>query len=628
MNEEDNTEDIEEVEDDTVEPDSSDLVEGNSTLPYDNLQNSSAQRNISDLSNHFINKVGNSKAPEDSKPSENPPTQNNNGNNLHQSPKVDVPIKQGNSADANRLQQALNKKNLLPNLSRQESENSEEEQGIGKKLEKTGEAVTKQVGGKVITAATGGAVSGPAADAIANVAAKPVGKLFKYAVISSLIIPILILLLIIVPILLYVSKDSEASSSSSNTTTTSEGGICSYKTAKGNISDVKIRILQCHNGNNSGSYGDPVQQELIDFEDYILGVAYQEIGDGANPESVKAQAIAIRNYTLTRFNGSRIKNENGQTVIEMYACTDDQAYCDPENGCHSNAVGGEYSTTMYSGTTGGSWNRGPLKNEAVREAVKATAGQVALSPKGNIVGTNFCSPETKLFSDYGKQGLSAFEILKKVYDGSSHYQGSGCDHGVRPKIVSINSSCQETDTEDQNSSSPKSFKNWKQCGQSWSSLPIGKSGQTVCNIGCAATSVSIQIANSKAPVSIAKLDPGTFVQTLNNNNGFTSGGAINWEKSTLVAPQFKLINRSNLSGTRQQKAQELSQYISNGEYVVIGVHKTANDSGYGHWVALNRVSGNDVFIYDPGQSTMGDKLFDIYPYTKNRPIAIRRYKVG
>ena len=152
MNEEDNTEDIEEVEDDTVEPDSSDLVEENSTLPYDNPQNSSAQRNISDLSNHFINT------------SENPPTQNNNGNNLHQSPKVDVPIKQGNSADANRLQQALNKKNLLPNLSRQESEDSEgEPEGIGKKLEKTGEAVTKQVGGKVITAATGGAVSWPAA---------------------------------------------------------------------------------------------------------------------------------------------------------------------------------------------------------------------------------------------------------------------------------------------------------------------------------------------------------------------------------------------------------------------------------------------------------------------------------
>ena len=293
----------------------------------------------------------------------------------------------------------------------------------------------------------------------------------------------------------------------------------------------------------------------------------------------------------------------------MRNCTRTQVYCDPDKGCTvKNGATNATNNTVYSGKIAGKQQyKGPMaQNDKTREAIASTAGRVALNAKGEVSATDYTQTQQDLFDKYAKEGMDEFEIIKKVY----------------PHVNSIQSSCQSTTSTNEITGD---FTGWKQCNAPWSNIEIGSSSKNICDIGCAATSVSIQIASSKTNISIPTLNPGTFVKTLNSNGGFTSGGAILWEKAAVVAPKFKYLERENISGNVETKANKLKEYLNNKEYVIIGVHKSANDD-ISHWVALNKVVDNDVYMFDPGSSAT--KLFDKYPYTKNRDIAIRRYKLN
>jgi flagellum-specific peptidoglycan hydrolase FlgJ len=87
------------------------------------------------------------------------------------------------NADVQRLNQALNKRNQMANQAKE----NQEANTLGQKVDKVGEEAVRKLGGKAITAATGGAVSGPVADAIANAVAKPVGKTLKYGLLISML---------------------------------------------------------------------------------------------------------------------------------------------------------------------------------------------------------------------------------------------------------------------------------------------------------------------------------------------------------------------------------------------------------------------------------------------------------
>lgn len=508
--------------------------------------------------------------------------------------------------DIQRLNQALSKKRELEN--KQESTQEQEKKTIGQKVDKVGEEAVRNFGGKALTAATGGAVSGPAADAIANAVAKPVGKMLKYSLFIT-VAPILFILLICFSIFAayYTLEEGSDSSNSEVSTTTSEGGVCSYKVRKGKdvikVSNVKVRLLQC----KDGKLGEPIEgEELVDLEKYILGVVYAEIGGGAGA-GAKAQAIAARSYSLKRTNPAGEKGlekqDDGTWIVSLRNCTSTQVYCDPDKGCTvKNGAPNATNNTVYSGKIAGKQQyKGPMaQNDKTRTAIAGTAGQVAINSKGEVIATDYTQTQQDLFDQYAKEGMDAFEIIKKVY----------------PNVNSIQSSCESTTGD---------FAKWKQCGAPWSNIEISSSSKNICNIGCAATSISIQIANSKTSVTIPTLNPGTFVEALNANGGFTSNGLIFWEKASIVAPKFKLSASENINGNAENKASKLQEYLNNNEYVVIGVHKSASD-GITHWVALDKVIGNDVYIFDPGSKAT--KLFDQYPYTKNRDIAIRRYKLS
>ena len=94
--------------------------------------------------------------------------------------------------------------------------------------------------------------------------------------------------------------------------TCSGGGNCSYDIKgfyigdRGNvteslqISNLYVRLMQC-GGQYGGTWGQPMAgEDLVEFENYILGVAYQEIGPSAPAEAFKAQMVAARSYSFAR----------------------------------------------------------------------------------------------------------------------------------------------------------------------------------------------------------------------------------------------------------------------------------------------------------------------------------------
>ena len=59
-----------------------------------------------------------------------------------------------------------------------------------------------------------------------------------------------------------------------------------------------VRLLQCGGDYGEGDYNTPINQELVPFEEYAAGVAYAEVGPGANIEVLKAkvkEAVAFDN---------------------------------------------------------------------------------------------------------------------------------------------------------------------------------------------------------------------------------------------------------------------------------------------------------------------------------------------
>ena len=114
-------------------------------------------------------------------------------------------------------------------------------------------------------------------------------------------------------------------------------GSCAYNIkgfyiqGKGNVSsnvdvdNLYVRLMQCGTANGhdyGGTFGLPLEgEDLVPFEKYILGVAYQEIGL-VDEQAFKAQLVAARSYILGRhadMGGWRtLKQEsNGNWVLQL-----------------------------------------------------------------------------------------------------------------------------------------------------------------------------------------------------------------------------------------------------------------------------------------------------------------------
>lgn len=376
-------------------------------------------------------------------------------------------------------------------------------------------------------------------------------------------------------------------------------GTCKYVVGESSYSNFKVRLYK--NDSFELVYSD---DRLVDFDKYILGVAYQEAGGGTDSISeqvFKTQAIAARSYALTRgkkmagVKALQITEENGYSVINIRQTVSDQAYCDPDEGY---LPSGQLSNC----------SSGHLRlpdDSPLRKWAKEVEGVVLVDSNGEVVHTPYNIDDQTVWRALAQNGMTSDEIILKHYNAA--------ENGY-----TLNATCVKT-------SSVEGAEGWKQCDPRWGNMYVGS--RTVCRIGCALTSVSIQLARSGAQLNVSgEFNPGTFMQTHKSNGGFIDN-TITWDVSR-IAPNFKLIaSHEALFGTKENKINTLKKYAADGEYIVLGVrHGIGQDIG--HYVAYNDSSTDEIFVFDPAGNTTG-KLFHDYPAMENEGTSFQvvRYKV-
>ena len=413
-------------------------------------------------------------------------------------------------------------------------------------------------------------------------------------------------------------------------TCSNASGVCSYAIkgyaipGKGNVSEnvqvsnFYVRLMQCGSTtgtNYGGTFGQPLENEdLVPFEKYVLGVSYASMGNNVSSEAFKAQTVAARSFILARhadLGGWRtLKKEDGKWILQVAACSQDHIYCDPDKGCSSTSGGQVHSGLSY----GGSFTKQPLSSiSPLRDYAAATEGEVLSNAQGYIISTDYSTADKQNFIDLANKGLDYKQILVQVYNQGSHKYGASKIQKHSCTGGRSNSNC----------SVSGDFENWKQENPAWANLAVGNSGTTLGRIGCLVTSVAIQIARSGVPTNISNFNPGTFVEYLNRNGGFSAGGNFNWSAAEKAAPTFRYAGRVSLSGmTREQKLARIRQITSMaGVYAVCEVRGNTGQ----HWVAIDRVDGNRIIMNDPGGNT-GNDMWAYYNWANTSTLVY--YKVS
>lgn len=364
------------------------------------------------------------------------------------------------------------------------------------------------------------------------------------------------------------------------------------------ISNLMVRLMECGSPYGNGNYTTPIDQDLVPFEEYVAGVANAEIGSYAPMEALKAQMVAARSFALARPTGmgnsagKKLEQENGQWILQISSCVADQVFCNINEGCSYMGGGDGQGGICRSGKVAGAIRtRDALAaDHQLRAAAAATEGEVLVNAEGYIIQAGYVSTETNKFTNYANQGMNYKQILLEVYNSSARPYGAA-DIQKMSCATSGSSTCGNA------SSGP--YASWKQYEGPWTSIYVGSSGKTIKQIGCLATSVSMLIAKSGVPTVLADFNPGTFVEYLSANGGF-SGGNYVWGAETKVAPTFKYKSIHSVSGySKQQKLNKIIELTNEGCYITAEVKGNTGQ----HWVAIDAVAGSTVIMMDPGSSS-------------------------
>lgn len=404
----------------------------------------------------------------------------------------------------------------------------------------------------------------------------------------------------------YVENFKEIYSDSNSSGVCASSGTCVYeidgfsvggkKTSKKiTVNNLMVRLMESGSGDEhswGGTWGKPMEgEDLVPFEDYILGVAFGEIGTSYNDEAIKANLIMARSFSLARptamnnSGGKKLEQENNQWILQISGSTADHVYCNPDKGC--SATPDCQWGMVYSGFGHGTKCKGgeTLAADAkMRTLAAEVQGEVLVDSNNYVYYTNYASAEQTKTNSLAAQGKNYKQILLEMYKGASDIKKMSCSD-------SDGNSCTGGPI------STGEYSTWKQYGAPWSNIPVGGGG-TIRSIGCAATSISMLIAKSGVSTIVdGKFNPGSFVKKLNSTGGFDSSGNITWGKATDVAPNFKFAGDEKLSGSKQQKLNKIKSLLDGGYYVLVNVNNG------GHWVAIDTINNGKVIMMDPGSSS-------------------------
>lgn len=232
-----------------------------------------------------------------------------------------------------------------------------------------------------------------------------------------------------------------------NKCTTTTGGSCTYSFSgihglnSNNIdlSNLKVRLMSssdCPGGTDNVA----LNENIIPFEEYVLGVGYGELGPNYNKEVAKVHLIAARSFALTRpyyMNGAmgvKYTKENGNNIIQLRSCVADQVYCNPEKGCSADYVISRTSQPMiYSGTTHPYVYQKPLSNypnSTLKSSWQETMGMVGVDKDGKAVLMGYQSgmgnKDPEVWLQWANQGMDYKQIILAAYPEIKEIKKASC----------------------------------------------------------------------------------------------------------------------------------------------------------------------------------------------------------
>jgi hypothetical protein len=162
----------------------------------------------------------------------------------------------------------------------------------------------------------------------------------------------------------------------------------------------------------------------------------------------------------------------------------------------------------------------------------------------------------------------------------------------------------ELTTESSEMSSSCSYASYKQCDSAWGKVHLGTSTNTICNSGCAMTSVTMFLQSVGN-----KLTPLQLNEWLISNGGYASKDLLIWGA---VDTQFGVtFEGKNTSPT----VSDIQKGLDNCQGLI------ANVRGGSHWVLITGfVSGTTFQVHDPGfnQATYDlSEMKQLAVYNKN-----------
>ena len=209
-------------------------------------------------------------------------------------------------------------------------------------------------------------------------------------------------------------------------------GVTSTGTVQ--LSNLKVEVINC-----DGTAENYEVLETVDFEKYVLGVALAEAGPSSPDEALKAQIIAVRNFTLTRNSGMCPGNPSdcfygyneSSGIVRMRACTNDQVYWDYTKDCPKVERSGK--PTLYCVGVDNStdiWKKALTEDrkKELESLANKVMGEVLLDENGNVLKIGYQKDETDQFIAMANEGKSYVEILESVY-GSDKYSSADCVYG-------------------------------------------------------------------------------------------------------------------------------------------------------------------------------------------------------
>lgn len=198
---------------------------------------------------------------------------------------------------------------------------------------------------------------------------------------------------------------------------------------------------------------------------------------------------------------------------------------------------------------------------------------------------------------------SSNETVAETESATEAETNAGADN----LLSSLNSTGVNVSASSNNSAAVPEYKTWKQFGESWSNMYIGR--KTCASIGCAVVSLAMLCVHSGA-VNDENFNPGVLITALKSKGAFSSSGDITWSKITEYTSALKIEQNKNLRYSSQKAAlSAVRGFLASGYYPIIRV----NNNGSTHFVCVDYVSNDEIYIMDPGKSN-ATQLFKVYGY--------------